>query len=112
LAVLAAGCSAQRTVHESSATTATSPRRLTQFEEQVYAELAYPPLGQTDAERRCWAPVLANGAATVQDALDKTARYKGPGTAFLVLAPQCTSTTRAKELDAAYEHFRHTLPNS
>jgi hypothetical protein len=78
---------------------------LTGFEQQVYAELAYPQLGQTDAERRCWAPVLAKGASTVQEALDKTARFDGPGSAFLVLAPHCTTAERARAVDAAYAKY-------
>jgi hypothetical protein len=113
LTVLAVGCSTHGTAQQSSKTTPTTTRQLTHFEQQIVAELAYPPLGQTNAERRCWAPVLASGAATLQDALDKTAPYKGPGSAFRALAPQCTSATRAKVLDEAYARLqRRTLPSS
>jgi hypothetical protein len=112
LAILAVGCGTQGTAQQSRATTPTTTRQLTHFEQQVYAELAYPPLGQTNAERRCWAPVLAKGAVTVQDALDKTAPYKGPGSAFRALAPQCTSDTRAKALDEAYARLGRTRPSS
>ena len=110
VAVLAAAVmSCGESDRESKPADAAAPRALTALEAEVYAELAYPALGQTDTERRCWAPVLAQGAKTVDEALDKTAPFDGPGAALLALAPHCTTEARAGELDAAYDDYEREL---
>lgn len=82
-----------------------SSASLTDFEQQVAAELAVPEVSMTEAEVECLAVVLADGADSVQEAIDKTAPYDSLHESLVDLAPDCFDAERLKEIQAKYDSY-------
>ena len=89
--------------------TVTAGEALSKLEAEVASELQFPRVGVTQAEVECLAVILAAGAGSAQEALDKTAPYDSLTGALEDLAPDCFTAERRVEIQAAFEEYEEQM---
>lgn len=76
---------------------------------EVAEGLQFPEVGMSQEEIECLAVILADGAESAQDALDRTAPCDSPTAALEDLAPDCFTPERLVEIQAAFDEYEQEV---